>query len=157
MLYDEGDECTDITGGWSNNGFLDYSFQKNTTSFSLTSVIQGRRYGLITNNIIDLRKYSSSFMVAKRTDTTLEGGLTTWVGSSKSFNHDGVMYNGLSIQGVTKSGWIPIKTTNTLCISTYLYNDALFSTINSGYFGIENYANVSNSNLNLNIIHIGLL
>ena len=80
-LYRDGDECVDVTGGWSN-----YS---DTSKYSISTLVKNNdnlysqnntTYGLAgTGNLIDLTNYSTLYAEIK---TGTGGNSSGWVGSS---------------------------------------------------------------------------
>ena len=63
-LYNDGDECTDVTGGWDIKYNISSScFQRNSDNLSYTATTDSWSY-CTSNNLIDLSKYSKLKMLA---------------------------------------------------------------------------------------------
>ena len=63
-LYNEGDECTDVTGGWDIKYNVSSSrFQRNSDNLSYTATADSWSY-CTSNNLMDLSKYSKLKMLA---------------------------------------------------------------------------------------------
>lgn len=63
-LYNEGDECTDVTGGWDIKYNISSScFQRNSDNLSYTATADSWSY-CTSNNLIDLSKYTKIKMLA---------------------------------------------------------------------------------------------
>lgn len=68
MVYDEGDECTDVTGGWTQSGYNNHSGATNETATFGTDCISMSCTRTInhtclcgTTNLIDTAQYSKMF------------------------------------------------------------------------------------------------
>lgn len=67
MLYDNGDECTDVTGGWdqyenSSSTYWTYGALTKGTNALTTTFTGNKIYSLGTNNNIDMTPYSKMFI-----------------------------------------------------------------------------------------------
>lgn len=132
-LYNLGDECTDLTGGWTSSGTGTYSVTKNSDNVYLYGqYVRGSHFGTVnfkTTNSIDLSKYSSLHIEYydfsySGTPSTSEGGC---VFAGKSIAIKDVATSGVIVCDIVDktSGTIditlyPATESGTLTVSMYI-------------------------------------
>lgn len=91
MLYDYGDECTDITGGW--NGLTVNGWYSEATKYENYLYMHASTASFTTKNKIDLTNYNTICNVVKNaTNMSSTGSFTIGVGDTL-YNKDGLGIN----------------------------------------------------------------
>lgn len=89
LLYDYGDECTDVTGGWTSSGYSRpgstiTSGTKNANSLSVSGVGSGKGQMLGIANAVDVGDYKLVITIGEATGTYTTANLEIAISTSKA-------------------------------------------------------------------------
>lgn len=119
MLYDYGDECIDVTGGWDtyNKNLYNYYSSanmatKNQTFINVTTSGSGKRtYSLFTNSFINVTEFSNIFIKNSWLKLTGSNKGASWVMlSDEPTNGEGSNYLRKLLHG--RGGNVTVNTNN---------------------------------------------
>lgn len=150
-LYNEGDECTSVTGGYTlrefYNGSSSYAtLTKNASSLYFTTVIRSevwRKRGFATSNKLDFSKYSKLYVEYSSSSTLTGGGsggmgVGVSVASTLTDTKEGSVLGGnIGLIGISKDAGANVNTTGSIAsldISSITESAYLVVYFASGYY-----------------------
>lgn len=138
-LYNSGDKCEDITGGWSSSGYSGGGVEVTSATYGTDRITftgtNNAHNVACTNNPIDLSKYSKlKFFGAVTADGSYDGrrfGLTVAISKTKDFSNSAAQmpllkgtYDGenaaLDISGVSEKFYVAVFAEGLPGISGYM-------------------------------------